>query len=406
MQLVRNAVAHGIEPEAARRAAGKPPEGKVRVEVARRGREIVVTCRDDGRGVDLEGIRRAARRRGLAPGTLERHDAGELLGLLFRGGISTSATVTEVSGRGIGLDVVREFAEKQGGRVAVSTTKGEGTTIELALPLSVASVEGLVVEASGETAAVPLDAVRRTVWVSPGSVSSSPRGDHLVLDGTEIPFAPLASLLAPGELEGTRRDGSPAVVLQSGAELFAIGVERLLGIRTIVLRPVPALAPPSPLLAGLFRDSEGRPRLVLEPEALAEALSGRAPRLEAGAVAARVILVVDDSLTTRMLEQSILESAGYEVDVASSAEEALEKARARRYALFLVDVEMPGMDGYEFVERTRADAELGQVPAILVTSRSSAEDRRRGRDAGARDFIVKSDFEQGALLQRIGELVS
>ena len=405
VQLVRNAVAHGIEPEAARRLAGKPPEGLVRVEVSRRGREIAVTCRDDGRGVDLEAVRKAARRKGIAQSAVESLDGAELLRLLFRGGITTSASVTESSGRGIGLDVVRECAERLGGRVDVSTERGKGTAIALVLPLSVASVDALLVTAGGETVALPLDGIRKTVWIGTGGIVPSPRGEHVVLEGVEIPFSPLGSVLGLREDLSSARRSSPAVIVASRGRLFAVGVDRLLGTRPVILRPAPAMTPPSPLLAGLFRDSEGVPRVVLDPEALADAVRARTGKPLPGAAPAPVVLVVDDSLTTRMLEQSILESAGYEVDVAASAEEAFEKTRERRYALFLVDVEMPGMNGYEFVARAAADPALKDVPAILVTSRSSSEDRRRGREAGARDFIVKSEFDQATLLSRIEELV-
>jgi two-component system chemotaxis sensor kinase CheA len=185
----------------------------------------------------------------------------------------------------------------------------------------------------------------------------------------------------------------------------AIGVERLLGTATVLLRPIPNFAAVDPVVAGAALDAEGNPQLVLDPAALIIAAGNPLAAVTETPPRIPVVLIVDDSLTTRMLEQSILESAGYEVHLAASAEEALEKARAQRYDLFVVDVEMPGMDGFEFVAHTRANAALADIPSILVTSRSSKEDKRRGEEVGARAYVVKSEFDQAQLLQTIHRLV-
>jgi two-component system, chemotaxis family, sensor kinase CheA len=195
-------------------------------------------------------------------------------------------------------------------------------------------------------------------------------------------------------------------VIAAGGALAAVGVDRLLGTGTVVVRPLPARADVDAVVAGASLDSEGHPQLVLDPDGLvAAARHDRAAASEADVRPRLPLLVVDDSLTTRMLEQSILESAGYEVDLAVSAEQALEKAKTRTYGLFVVDVEMPGMDGFQFVARTRADPALRDTPAILVTSRGAPEDQQRGREAGARAYIVKGEFDQGHLLRIIRELV-
>jgi two-component system chemotaxis sensor kinase CheA len=191
------------------------------------------------------------------------------------------------------------------------------------------------------------------------------------------------------------------VVVRGSSGVAVVGVDRLLGTASVVLRSLPELAPSSAIVAGASLDAEGRPRLVLDPDALVLAAGQRVTAERATDVQRAPILVIDDSLTTRMLERSILESAGYEVDIATSGEEAFEKARRTRYALFLVDIEMPGMDGFTFIERTRADPALRDIPAILVSSRASPEDRRRGDEVGALDYMVKSEFDQGALLARI-----
>lgn len=408
LQLVRNAVAHGIEPEVDRKTAGKPPDGRVVLDVVRRGRHVIFACRDDGRGVDLDGVRRAVQRKGLLSAETQGLGPEDLLRLLLRGGLSTSGTVTEVSGRGIGLDVVRETADRLGGEVTVRTEAGQGTTVTILVPLSVAALEALVIEASGVTAAIPLDAVRRTVRLSPADVTRTADRESVVHDGQIIPYLSLTRPLGASGPEGRdiRRHRSAAgVVVEAATGMAALGVDRLLGTASVILRPLSDLAPAAGFVAGAALDDEGNPQLVLDPDGIvAEAQRAGASEPEAPPLRAP-ILVIDDSLTTRMLEQSILESAGYDVDLAVSGDEALEMARRKRYALFLVDIEMPGMDGLAFIERTQSDAAIRGVPSILVTSRASVEDRKRGRDVGAAAYIVKSEFDQGELLDRIRDLV-
>jgi two-component system chemotaxis sensor kinase CheA len=404
VQLVRNSVAHGIERDAERRAAGKPAAGRVTVDVSRQGRRIVFECRDDGRGLDLEAVRRVAALRGVSDTNTRRASAEDLIRLLLRGGISTSDAVTEISGRGIGLDVVREAVERLGGEVNVHTEAGKGTTFRLVVPPSLASMEALIVEASEMVVSIPLDAVQSSVRLAADEISQTVSGASIVFDGRAIPFIPLALAL-----DGTRasaRRGWTVIVVAGAGGIIAAGVDRLLGTGRIVIHPLPQFTPGAMIVAGVSLDAEGNPQLVLDPDGLvARAQLGDTTEFELTAPGFPV-LIIDDSLTTRMLEQSILESAGYEVDVAICAEDALEYARRKRYSLFLVDVEMPGMDGFTFVERIRADPALSGIPAILVTSLAAPEDRQRGFDVGAQGYVIKSEFDQAELLTLIKPLVS
>jgi two-component system, chemotaxis family, sensor kinase CheA len=404
IQLVRNAVAHGIETPAERRRAGKPEAGNVALIVARRGDRIVFACSDDGRGIDLDGVRRAAARRGIAPERFDGLAMGELAELLLRGGISTSRTVTEIAGRGVGLDVVRAAVERLGGAVDLKTKPGEGTTFEVAVPLSLASIEALIVEAAGSSVAIPFDAVRTTTLLDGSAVSHAAGEATVIYDSQAVPFLWLPRPLGGAKQPPGRR--YPGVVITSATGFAAMGVDRLLGVERVVVRSLPELSAGSPIVAGASLDAEGNPQLILSPEGLVAAARQTVAGEPETEWRRRPVLVVDDSLTTRMLEQAILESAGYEVDLAASAEEALEVARRRRYALFLVDVDMPGMTGFEFVECTRVDPALRDIPVVLVTSRSDPKDRQRGRDVGARGYIVKGEFDQTELLSMIEPLVA
>ncbi|MCA9601786.1 MAG: response regulator [Polyangiales bacterium] len=406
VQMVRNAVAHGLESPEERRQSGKPEAGSVRVEVLRRGRRVVFRCTDDGRGLDLAAIRSAAEVRGIRPQETGALDAAGLTQLLLRGGLSTAKTVTGISGRGIGLDVVRDTAERLGGQVHVRSSAGQGTTFELVAPASLASLTGLVVESEGELATIPLDSVRYAFRLRASDISRTAHGESIVYEDKVIPFLPLPRALRQTREGGHAGNACSAVVLEGARGLAAVGADRMLGTANIVVRPLPALTLADPIVSGASIDGNGNPRIVLDPDALVTMAFESIPVVSTGPPARIPVLVIDDSLTTRMLEQSILESAGYEVTTASSAEEGLEKARAARFSLILVDVEMPGMDGFSFVETVRADAALRHIPTILVTSRSEPEDLERGRRVGANGYIIKSEFDQADLLQRIRNLIS
>lgn len=405
IQAVRNAVAHGIETPDERVATGKPAEGTITIEVARRGRLVVFVCRDDGRGIDRNAVLRVAGRRGLDLAQLEELDGDALARLLLRGGISTAQGVNEVAGRGVGLDVVRDTAERLGGSVDLRSLPGRGLELELAVPASLTALPALLVEVAGERLALPLSSVRRGSRTRAEQVSRGSEGEAVLVDGAVVPFVPLARLLRL-ETAGNGPRAWSTVLLETPAGTLALGVDRLLGTENLMARALPDLMLADPIVAGASLDADGNPRMLLSPEGIGEGARRLAalPHVEPRARIA--ILVIDDSLTTRMLEQSILESAGYEVELATSGEEGLAKARQRKFSLILVDVEMPGMDGFTFMEEKRKDPALKDIPAVLITSRVSAEDLERGRRVGALAHIAKNEFDQTDLLQRIQGLVS
>jgi two-component system chemotaxis sensor kinase CheA len=407
LHVVRNAVVHGLETPSERAHAGKNALGSLVFTVTRRGNRAVFSCRDDGRGIDVEAVRRAAVERGfLGRAAAYAMPASEVMRAVLSSGISTSASVTQLAGRGIGLDVVREAVLRLKGEVAIQSADGQGSTFALDVPISVASLAALLVDAGGATHAIPLDAVRCTLRVRGHEIARSEHAESVVHEGKVIPFAPLARTLYRGAGQAAYRPVWATVLLAAGGRAAALGVDRVLGTSSVVVRALPSLVRADALVAGATLDAEGNPFLVLEPAALVLAAERQRGVAAPSEQRARLpILVVDDSLTTRMLEQSILESAGYEVELAVSAEQALEKAAVKRYALFVVDVEMPGMSGFEFVAKTRADPVLQATPAVLVTSRNAPEDIQRGARVGARAYIVKGEFDQGHLLEVIRGLI-
>jgi two-component system chemotaxis sensor kinase CheA len=287
------------------------------------------------------------------------------------------------------------MARRLKGEARIEGQPGKGTCLTLEVPLSLSAITVLEFEVGPHTFALPLDGVRGVVQLEANA------GATLAHAGREIPLLSLASLLPAG-------DPAPrvAVLVSSADECLALGVDHLLGASEVVIKPLPGSLGASPLVSGACFDATGVPRPLLDPRGLVEAARAGARPVAAAAPARNMpILVIDDSLTTRMLEQSILESAGYEVDLAVHAEDGLVKARERAYGLFIVDVEMPGMTGYEFVALTRQDPVLGRIPAMLVTSLATPLDRQRGVDAGASAYIVKGEFEQGGFLANVQRLL-
>ncbi|HUG25904.1 response regulator, partial [Piscinibacter sp.] len=381
--------------------------GCIRVRIVHGTGRLRVVCEDDGRGIDTQAVGRAAEGKGwLAAGPAASLDMPAAIRLLLRGGLTTTRTATEVSGRGVGLDVVRTAMARLGGELTINSTPGRGTIVALEVPVVLTAIEALAVESGGAQILLPLESVQRVMRTEATAIHRSVQGEELRVGSEVIPYAALHRLVPSPA--GTVRPGRrhvTVVIIEGETGTAAVGVDRLLGATEAVVRPLPALADAAGHVAGAALGANGAPRLVLDARALAAAIGAAEAEGAAPVAARRPILVVDDSLTTRMLEQSILESAGYEVHAAVSAEDGLERARRQEYALFLVDVEMPGMDGFTFVEQTRADPALRHVPAMLVTSRGSPEDRQRGRDVGAQAYIVKSEFAQGEFLNRVRQLV-
>jgi two-component system chemotaxis sensor kinase CheA len=406
VHVVRNSVAHGIEDRAGRRAAGKPLTGRVDISIERRGHRVSISCRDDGRGLDLEAVRNAA----IASGLVTRDaalslDESALGQLLLQGGVTTSRTITGISGRGVGLEAVRHTVEALKGEVSLRSLAGEGTTVDISVPLSLSAMPVLSVQVDDSAVLIPLDSVRQTLRVRPQDISHDIDGERLVVDGTVVPFLSLRRVLIRGNHH--RPEMQSSVVIEAQGRLAALGVDHIGAVHSVVVRGIPEHAAPDPVISGAAFDDNGQLQLVVAPPALVRAAADPVPpREEMQMPSTPRMLVIDDSLTTRMLEQSILESAGYEVDLAVSGEEALEKAQRQRYGVFIVDVEMPGMNGFEFIARTRSDPVLRDTPAILVTSRTDPQDKRRGKEVGARAYIVKTEFDQAELLDAIRRLVT
>lgn len=404
LQIVRNALAHGIEAPDERARAGKPTEGKISVRIERSGLRARIVLRDDGRGIDEAAVRKAlVAKKVIAAEDAAALDVNGLMNLVMRHGASTRTEATALAGRGVGLRVVTDVVDRLRGTVTVESAPGKGAVFVLEVPVTVTAAPALLVGAGDRVLTIPLDAVERTARVAANDIVASPSGDSIPERGESVRFAALARIL---KTEVSTPQTWTVVHLAAGDRRAAVGVDRILGVGNEVVLPLPAHAQVDPVVVGASLDGAGDPRLALDPILLVEAVRAIAGAPKATTAAAQKrVLVIDDSLTSRMLEQSILEAAGYDVTTATSGEQGLEIARAYGpFDLFVVDVEMPGINGYETVARTRKDPALANTPAVLVTSLASPEDRRRGLEAGARAYIVKGEFAQDEFLDAVRRL--
>jgi two-component system chemotaxis sensor kinase CheA len=417
LHLVRNAIDHGIEPPEARRAAGKPAKGTVRVHAMQLGSEVVVTVADDGRGIDLGRVRERA---GASGDSLDGVGDSEALYAIFRSGLSTAATVSDVSGRGVGLDVVRTSLAAVRGRVEVHSEPGAGSEFRLSVPITLAVLPCLLVEAAGRRFAIPMHSVVSAEaagwaedWVE-GQVVIRVRDQILPVSDLAVT---LDGAAPPEPLAGDR----PAVVVASLTRRHAFRVDALLGRRNLVVKDLGRLLPRLSLLAGAALEPDGSILLVLDVSGLVDrarwirsaggaAGASRAAPAEAPAglpepAGPPSVLVVDDTAVVRELERSILEEAGYRVRTARDGREALATLTGDPPDLVVTDVDMPYLDGLELTRSIRADPRLAGLPVVVVTSKAAEADRRRAMDAGADAYLVKGELDQRSLLEVAGRLL-
>jgi two-component system chemotaxis sensor kinase CheA len=412
VHLVRNAVDHGIEPPEERIALGKPPTGLIRISATSLGNEVRIQIVDDGRGIDPERIRARAVALGmLSTERANQLDLQETLNFIFQPGFSTAPTVTEISGRGVGMDIVRANLLELGGQVRVDTTVGQGTTITLTIPLTLTTSRVLLVKVGSQILALPATTVSSILWVQRDQVQVIDGRPTIAYQQRTVALLTLADLVGITTSTPLIRQRVPALLINTRQQRVALLVDDLIDEREAVVKPLGPLFVRRPALSGAVQLSDGGLVLLINPLHLLEsnqrqAISSSVPGhpLPQPQRPAR-LLVVDDSFTTRELLRSILQSAGYEVTAAIDGADALDRLRSTTYDLVVSDIEMPRVDGFTLTSRIRRELALSDLPVVLITSLASEEHRRRGLEAGAQAYIVKSQFNQDSLLKVIQQLL-
>jgi two-component system sensor histidine kinase and response regulator WspE len=411
--LLRNAIDHGIESEDERRTAGKPSETVVRLEASHSGGMLQVLVADDGRGIDVERVRAAVVKRDLIDVvTAGKLSETEVLEFLLLPGFTMKTTVTEISGRGVGLDAVRHMIKEVGGSVRIVSELGKGASFQLRLPLSLSVIRTLLVEIGGEPYAFPLAHIIRTLKLRRNDIESLEGRQLFEFDGRPVGLISAQHVLHGG-ISKLPDDEVPIVVVGDSTGTYGLVADRFLGERELVVQPLDTrLGKLTDIAAGALME-DGSPVLIVDVEDMIRSVekliaAGRlsnVPRDDDAAKKRKRVLVVDDSLTVRELERKLLDNAGYEVDVAVDGMNGWNAVRSQRFDLVVTDIDMPRMDGIELVTLIKKDSNLSSLPLIIVSYKDREENRRRGLDVGADYYLTKGSFHDQTLLQAVIDLI-
>lgn len=417
MHVVRNAVSHGIESPARRQASGKPAQGTVLITTQQVGGQIQIDIHDDGCGIDVASVLDRAVSMGiLDPVQARAMSHRDALHLVFHPGLSTKQEVTDVSGRGVGMDVVRENIQRVQGRIDIETQTGRGTRMSITLPLTLSTTKCLLVDVRGLMYAIPIHSVERIVRITPDEIRMIEDAPALVLNGVPVAVTQLAEVLGLSG-EDTFEDDTkmPVVLLNAGDKRIGLIVDSLVDEQEMVVKPLGKQLLRVRNIAGGTVIGSGAVILVLNPldivfnatttKQVREIQATLARRKRRAVEQKRRIVIVEDSITTRTLEKNILETAGYEVVACKDGIEAFRYLQAHPCDAVVTDINMPNLDGFALIERIRKLERHKTLPVVLVSSLGSDEDKRRGMQVGANAYIVKSEFEQKRFLDTLAALL-
>jgi two-component system sensor histidine kinase and response regulator WspE len=413
--LLRNAVDHGIEAPSLRRALGKPAEGTITLEGRHSAGSLFISVSDDGGGVDLDALRRAIVQKRLASETTAaRLSDAELLEFLFLPGFSMRDTVTDVSGRGVGLDAVQDVVRQVRGNLRVTQEVLVGTRFVMQLPLTLSVIRSLIVEVDGEPYGLPLAHVTRTLVLPRASIDLLEGHQHFAFEGRRLGIVTAHQILRSGTFE-TASDTLNVVVIGQGAACYGVVVDRFLGERMLVVQSLDKRLGKVPNIAAGALMENGDPLLIADLDDWLRAVEklvvdGELGRVSSGtasviAASRKRVLVVDDSLTVRELERKLLAGRGYDVTVAVDGMDGWNAVRSERFNLVITDIDMPRLDGIELVTLIRRDPQLRETQVMIVSYKDRAEDRQRGLDAGADYYLAKGSFHDQTLLDAVRDLI-
>jgi two-component system chemotaxis sensor kinase CheA len=423
IHLIRNSIDHGIDKPDERILQNKPPHGTITLAfTARESGMIEVMLSDDGKGINSDKVLKAAIKSGnLSAKEAEKLDLKEILALIYKSGVSTSSIITDMSGRGLGLSIVLEKAEKLNGRISVESEAGKGTTFRIFLPMTLATFRGILVRITDLLYILPTLNVERVMKVKPEQIKTIGNHETVRIDEEIISVVDLGEVLGlPDNMhagsdnfepEPGKSDQIQIVILVSAEQRIAFKVDEVIDEQQVLVKGLGKLLVRVKNISGATILGSGKVVPVLHiSDLIKSALNVRAKKQvdksgEKRHEKIKKILVADDSITSRTLIKNILETAGYQVLTAVDGTDAYTKARSNEFDLIISDVDMPRMNGFEFIKKVRNDVKLKEVPVIIVTSLGSQEDHERGIEVGADAYIIKSNFDQTNLLEIIKKLI-
>lgn len=413
--ILRNAVDHGIEYPEERLATGKPAEGTVRIEAAHRAGMLSITISDDGRGVDLERLRQKIVTKGMLNDEMAAQlTEPELMEFLFLPGFSTASAVTEISGRGVGLDVVQRMVQEVGGILRAVSQPGKGMSFHLQLPLTLSVIRTLLVEIAGEPYAFPLTRIDRIMRINRSDISVVENRQYFTLDGQNIGLVAAQQVLELNAPSSDTEDLS-VVIISDRLSCYGLVVDRFLGERDLVVRPLEPRLGKVPDISAAALMEDGSPVLIVDVEDMVRSIDKLLASQTLSKVSQRTdnttskqhkrILVVDDSITVREVERKLLENKGYEVEVAVNGVDGWNAVRIGHFDLVITDIDMPRMNGIELVSQIKNNPTLKSIPVIIVSYKDREEDRIRGLEVGADYYLTKSCFHDDTLLKAVSDLI-
>lgn len=412
IHLARNCIDHGIESPEERRRKAKPEAGALKIIVSQpTADKVELTIADDGAGIDAHQVRTSAIHHGLlSPEKSKEVSDAEVLRFIFQSEISTSSVVTNVSGRGLGLAIVHQAVERLRGTISVETKRGVRTVFKIALPSAIATFRGVLVTVCGCSFIVPTNAVLRVLRVRPDEIATIENKDVIDVDGQSISYYYLGDVLEVGAPSGAERRFVPVLVMGGGERSVAFGVDDILYEQEVLVKNLGCLLLRVSNISGAAILGSGEVVPIINAvDLIRSALKLRktisSPAQEPVEKKTQSILVVEDSITSRTLLKGTLEAAGYRVSTAVDGIDGFAALRAGEFDIVLSDVEMPRMNGFDLIAKMRSDPRYKELPAVLITSLDSREDRERGIDVGANAYMVKSRYDQDNLLQIIRRLI-
>jgi two-component system chemotaxis sensor kinase CheA len=413
IHIIRNAIDHGIESPSVRESLGKPSAGLITISIHEEGSKINISISDDGGGINIENLKNTALRKNLyTKHDLSKMSDDDILNIVFSAGFSTKDIITDVSGRGVGLDIVKTNLAKVNGSISIITHEGKGTVFNICIPLTLSSERGLIIKICEQMFALPIQFIERVLTVSSKEIMEVEGAPVVLIDKHAIPLYSLAAILGMNQDTQIMSDNLPIVLLKKENRSIALFVDNIISEKEIVIKPLNKPTSNVPCVSGGTLVGNNNVILVLDAVSIIDRvyLNKNIKHIELGTRNVEIqtiphILVVDDSITTRILEKNILESNSYKVSIAVNGQEAWDLLQTNSYSLLITDVSMPLMDGFELTERVKNDKTLQTMPVIIVTSLNSEDEKKRGIDVGADAYIVKNEFESGHLLQIVEQLV-
>ncbi|MCL1472796.1 hybrid sensor histidine kinase/response regulator [Argonema antarcticum] len=420
MHMIRNALDHGIETPKERQRLGKPPQGKIQLKAKQTATNVVIEVADDGRGLDTEKIKHTALKRGVCrPEELATMNPSQIQSLIFEPGFSTRTFVTEISGRGVGLDVVRTNVELLKGTIQVESKPGIGCTIRVQLPTTLATAQVLIVSVMGISYAIPVEFVQTARFISEDDIFTIEGRDTIILDNQPVSVERLADLLELSVVSSQQsavigntndKEQIPCLILKVADQRLGLLVDALVDEQDVMLKPQSQLLKRVRNVSGATILGTGEVCIILNPQDLIKSvrkqiISPKAKQIAQAQSRKQVILLVEDSISIRTQEKRILEGAGYEVVTAVDGLDGFNKLKTRSFDAVVSDIQMPNLDGLGLAAKIRQHKEYTELPIILVTSLASDEDKRRGAEAGANAYITKGTFNKEILLDTLRRLV-